>query len=179
MAHARVIGVFLTVVVALALSSCGASSPPRRASAPAEPKATGRPYDFRSEGRIPPASAAETKEEPDVEEIPVADESLEVSEAEAPVDTTRRADAPVDSLVDGFRVQVFASQDRDVAENARGAAAQRLGVDAYLELEGGVYKVRVGNYAARADADAALQTIRRHYPDAWLVRARVPAPRGR
>jgi len=94
------------------------------------------------------------------------------------VDTTRESVAAADSLVDGFRIQVFATADREIAESARVAAGERLGVPAYLDLEGGVYKVRVGDYAARADADRVLATVRAHYyPDAWVVVSRVKAAR--
>jgi cell division septation protein DedD len=174
----RVLRMALALVVSLGLCACGATSRPGRKAAPVEPKSSGQPYDFRSEGRIPPPSPAESREEPDVEEIPVADESLDVSEAEAPVDTTPPPVAPADSLADGFRIQVFATQDRDVAENARAAAAERLGLPAYLELEGGMYKIRVGDYAVRSEADGALASVRRqYYPDAWVVPARVKVPR--
>jgi hypothetical protein len=169
----------VAVLVACALlAGCGASAPPKRASAPVEPAATGQPYDFRGEGKIPPASGG-VKDEADVEELAVQDDDLAVSEAEAPPIAAPVAAAPADSLLDGFRVQVFASQDRDVAEGARAAATERLGMPAYLDLEGGVYKVRVGDYLARKDADAALGMVRKHdYPDAWVVPSKVRVPRG-
>ena len=168
----------LSATACLQLAACGASAPPKRASTAPEPRDTGKAYDFRSEGKVPPPGAADLEDEPDVEEIAVPDERLEVSEAEAPPDTTPPPAAPADSLIDGFRIQVFATQDREVAENARQVAAERLGVPAYLDLEGGVYKVRVGDYPGRADADAALATARGHYyPDAWVVPAKVKAPR--
>jgi hypothetical protein len=85
-----------------------------------------------------------------------------------------------DSTADGFRIQLFASADRDVAENARSAAASRLNMPAYLDLDGGVYKVRVGDYATRDTASAALPTVRgQYYPDAWVVPARIKVPRPR
>jgi len=169
----------VAVTTALVLGACGASAPPKRKPAAVEPAAGGA-YDFRSEGRIPPATAGEARVEPDVEEMAVSDSGLEVSEAEAPPDTAPRVAAPADSVADGFRIQVFASQDREVAETSRLAAADRLGVPAYMDLEGGMYKVRVGDYATRADADAALATLRKHYyPDAWVVAARIRVPRAR
>jgi hypothetical protein len=169
--------ILVIVLAGGVLAGCGASAPPKRASAPVEPAQTGKPYDFRTEGSVPPASGA-TKDEADVEEIAVSDSGLAVTEADAPVDSTP-AVTPADSLVDGFRIQVLATQDREVAEAARVSAAGRLGMPAYLELENGVYKVRVGDHRSRADADAALVSVRRQgYADAWVVASKVRAPRG-
>jgi hypothetical protein len=172
--------IVIASVAASACIGCGASAPPKQGTSRVEPASSKSPYDFRKEGVIPPASGGDARPEADVEEIAVSDSGLTVSDAEAPpVDTTRTA-VVADSLADGFRIQVFATADREIAENARAAAAERLGVPAYLDLEGGVYKVRVGDYVVRPDADRALSTVRGHYyPDAWVVASRVKVPRNR
>ena len=169
----------LVWVLAAAALIAGCASAPRHTTAAKPKRATeSKPYDFRGEGTVPPASGDNTPVEPDVEEIPLSDGSLDVTEAEAPPRDTLQAPAVVDSTTDGFRVQVFASADREVAENAARAAEQRLGVPAYTDLEDGMYKIRVGDYLARPDAEAALATMRSHYyPDAWIVPARVRVPR--
>lgn len=168
------------MVIAL-LAACGATAPPKQNASRVEPAQGG--YDFKSEGKIPPPAGGAARPEADVEEMPVSrDSSLDVSDADAPVDSTPVATPPAvaDSTANGFRIQVFVSADRDVAQGARTAAAQRLGLAAYLDLDGGVYKVRVGDYSSRAAADAALPSIRgQYYPDAWIVPARVNVPRGR
>ena len=163
------------------LAACGATAPPRQASSRAEP-AQKNGYDFKSEGKIPPPAGGSAKPEADVEEMAVSDTSLDVSEADAPRDTTPPAAATVasDSTADGFRIQIFASADRDVAESARSAAATRLNLPCYLDMDGGVYKVRVGDYATRDAASAALPTVRgQFYPDAWVVPAKIKVPRSR
>lgn len=160
------------------LFAAGCASAPRHtAKKPATGTETGT-YDFRTEGTIPPAGADEPAVAADVEEIPLTGDTLDVSEAEAPPPDTLQAPAPVDSTTDGFRIQVFATADRDVAQGAAGVASERLGLPAYTDLEGGVYKVRVGNYLERGVAEKALATVRSHYyPDAWIVPARVHVPR--
>lgn len=174
---------FLKITGALALiavvAACGATAPPRQNSSRVEPAKGG--YDFKSEGHIPAPAGGSAQPQADVEEIAVSDTSLDVSEANAPQDSTPPA-APVvaDSTADGFRIQVFASADRDVAQNARSVAAQRLGIPAYLDLDAGVYKVRVGDYLRRDDAAAALPSVRgQYYPDAWVVPAHINVPRSR
>jgi hypothetical protein len=136
----------------VALAGC-ASAPPAGSPAPT-PTSAGRgtakkPYDFRSEGTIPPLTPADAANEPDVEERGVADSTIDVTDAEAPPDTAREP-APVpaavatESLIDGFRVQMFATADREIAENASRSAQERVNLPAYVDLDGGMYKVRVG-----------------------------------
>src|SRR5262245_29108088 len=159
------------------LAACGATAPPKQNSSRVEPKGG---YDFKSEGKIPPPAGGSARPEADVEEIAVSDTSLDVSEADAPRDTTTPAPVVSDSTADGFRIQIFASADRDVAESARNVAAGRLHMPAYLDLDAGVYKVRIGDYMTRDQASAALPSVRgQFYPDAWVVPARVNVPKAR
>jgi len=126
------------------------------------------PYDFQKEGQVPPVEKAEVREEPDVEEMPLEEPTIEVREAEAKVDTTARPEPP--TTVDGFRVQLFASVSRDTAENARKAAEERLGMRAYVDLVEGMYKVRVGDCRTREQAETVLRRCQeRYYQDAWIV----------
>ncbi len=170
------IGLQLVIVAALL---CACASQPRHKSATPERATASKPYDFRTEGTVPPAGADAAPVEADVEEMPLSGDAIEVSEAEVPPPPdTLIAVAPADSTTDGFRIQVFASADREVAENAASVAEQRLGLSAYTDLEAGMYKVRVGDYQGRPAAEAALKTFRSHYyPDAWIVPARVRVPR--
>jgi cell division protein FtsN len=71
-----------------------------------------------------------------------------------------------------FFVQVFAGRDRNSAETlaagleGRGWPAQ---VIAETEGAGSLYKVRVGGYAARAEAEAAAERLKREgHPGAWV-----------
>jgi hypothetical protein len=165
----------LACAMLVVISGCGATAPPRQSTGRAEPASSGGGYDLRKEGRVPAPAGGAARPETDVEEIALSDSSsLAVSDAEAPPDTVPRVSATPAVVTDGFRIQVFASSDRDVAKNARDVAQERLGVPAYLDLEGGVYKVRVGDFIQRDDAATVLSTVRsRYYPDAWIVPARV------
>jgi hypothetical protein len=159
-------------------AACGATAPPKQNSSRVEPAKGG--YDFKSEGKIPPPAGGSARPEADVEEIAVSDTSLDVSEADAPPTPPPAQPVVSDSTADGFRIQIFASADRDVAENARNVAASRLNLPAYLDLDAGVYKVRIGDYVTRDQASAALPSVRgQFYPDAWVVPARVNVPKSR
>ena len=104
------------VVSCVALAGCAtAPSAPAAKSVPVERATDAKPYDFRSEGKIPPPT--DVPNEPDIEEIGVSESAIDVTDAEAPPDTARQA-APEDTLIDGFRAQVFATADREIAENS-------------------------------------------------------------
>ena len=82
--------------------------------------------------------------------------------------------------VDGYRIQVFTSESRDTAERIRGevtvwlernpgaAGSMRYGMPlvAYLQP---YYRVRLGAFQFENDARAALETVRRQYPEAFIV----------
>ncbi len=169
---------YVSISLLLVLAGCGASAPAKQTTGRVEPASSGQGYDFRKEGKIPSPAGGSAQPETDVEEMAIADSSLDVSEADAPPDTVI---APVPeaaaAVVDGFRIQLFATADRDVAQNARAVAAERLGIPVYLDLDGGVYKVRAGDFVRREDANAALPAVRgQFYPDAWVVPAKVNIP---
>lgn len=168
-------GVALAAAFALAGCASAPAGTPAKNAVPVERASDEKPYDFRSEGKIPPLTPADVPNEPDVEEIEVSETAIEVTDAQAPPDTVREA-APAATptvLIDGFRVQVFATADREIAENATRVATERLALPGYVELDRGVYKVRMGDFATRPQADQALAGIRRQYTDAWVVASKV------
>ena len=82
--------------------------------------------------------------------------------------------------VQGFRVQIYASDSAAGGEQARAdadawwsAEQRRSGfeapLDAYVVRLDGLYKVRMGAFTNRADAESALQLVRTRFPDAFLV----------
>lgn len=175
------VSVVAGVVAVAALAGCATT--PKSGGSAAKPESVERaseskPYDFRAEGTIPPRAPADAPNEPDVEERGVSETAIDVADAEAPPVTAPVA-APTtsDTLVDGFRVQVFATADREIADNAARTAGERLGMPAYVDLDGGVYKVRMGDFSARPEADQALAAVRRQYADAWIVPSKVRVPR--
>jgi len=131
------------------------------------------PYQFEQEGTIPPLVPGEVNKEPDIEEMQVAPDSLDVEALEIPVDTT--ASMPVSEptpmkAILGFRVQVFATNNEQSAHVERRRAADALNMTAYVEKVDGIYKVRVGDFLIREEAQAAMGRIKSSgYADAWVV----------
>ena len=80
-----------------------------------------------------------------------------------------------ETIVQGFRIQIFASAKIDEANLARQTAAEALSSDSlYVVYDPPVYKVRVGDYLSRFDANRALvAVIQRGYPDAWIVNDQI------
>jgi hypothetical protein len=89
----------------------------------------------------------------------------------------RGSSAPTSRVVDGFRIQVFTSEDRTSAERVRaeaeawsreqgGPSGRLRGEVAYLQP---YYRVRLGAFASRSEAEEALAGVRARYPEAFLV----------
>ena len=98
-------------------------------------------------------------------------------------DTGREeAVAETSELVQGFRVQIFSSQDIDEA-NTKLAEVQGLFPEEwfYLVYDAPSYKIRAGNFVIRFEAERfANRLSTRGYRDAWVVPEKVirnPPPR--
>ncbi|MBI2619735.1 MAG: SPOR domain-containing protein, partial [Ignavibacteriales bacterium] len=94
---------------------------------------------------------------------------------------TAPIEIPADSAVveevvaQGFRIQIFATSSIDEANSAKLTAEGRVGQDeVYVVYDPPVYKVRVGDYVERLEANQRLsKLINQGYPDAWVVADRV------
>ena len=175
----------LLLVTALAV----ACAPTAKKSAPVGRASNSDPYDFEKEGNIPPPEDIERVA--DVEESVVDVDDLGAEDLDAPPpppeDTTLITApggvAPKDPdqqpkgpppaeirMAEGFRVQVFASAQREAAQTARQEVMDALSVAAYVDLIDGLFKVRVGNCKTREEAVALRDRCRRAgYQDSWVV----------
>ncbi len=77
------------------------------------------------------------------------------------------------SGISGFRVQVFSDSGNRSRENARRAKARfRLNNDeipAYVVFDAPSYKVEVGDFITRLDAERLLRELKSQYPGAFVV----------
>jgi cell division protein FtsN len=89
--------------------------------------------------------------------------------------TVRRASPVADPSTAGYRVQVFAAQDRATAEAVAARLEGRLnGQPVYVERQDPWYKVRVGDFATREEADRLRKRlVEMGYPEAWTTRATI------
>jgi adenosylcobinamide amidohydrolase len=74
-------------------------------------------------------------------------------------------------LTQGFRIQIFATGSFDEANAMRQTAVQRLTEDSvYVVFDTPVYKVRVGDFRTRVEANQRLSVISAlGFADGWVV----------
>lgn len=82
------------------------------------------------------------------------------------------------TMIPGFRVQVCASRTEATARNlfsrAQNLFAKYEFFKVYLEYDSPYYKVRIGDFKTRYDADRLLRfAIANNFHDAWIVKTNV------
>jgi len=79
-----------------------------------------------------------------------------------------------DTVVDGFRVQVLSTQDLNEANHLMIELSSLFGNEVYIVFNSPNYKVRVGNFRFRGNAEKARQRIvDLGHRAAWIIRTRV------
>jgi len=82
----------------------------------------------------------------------------------------------VDSTEEGYRVQVISTQDFEVANSLKGEMVPLFKGEVYVTFDPPNYKVRVGNFLFRAEAEKAQLKLRRlGYRTAWIIRTQIKA----
>ena len=67
------------------------------------------------------------------------------------------------TVVVGFRAQIYSASSRDAAEEAQAKARELLGrKDVYVEFEPPFFKVRIGDFRARDEAERLIVDLKRH-----------------
>lgn len=81
---------------------------------------------------------------------------------------------PESDVTSDFRVQIFSSSTRGSAENAQMQARVQLARDdVSIDFESPYFKVRVGNFLMRDDAEILLEEVRKKgYETAFIVQAK-------
>jgi hypothetical protein len=165
--------------LAFALSACSATGPSAPGgSGPAGPEAPTHPaYEtFDPAGYdAQPAARAEV-----VHDVPAR---LMLGRVDVPGGQTAPpppANEPQARQVEGYRIQIFTSASRDAAEtmrenaevwwgNARRAASAPREMEMMVAYLQPYYRVRIGAFESREEADEVLDFVRRQYPEAFVV----------
>lgn len=97
-----------------------------------------------------------------------------------------RADQGMKQTLEGFRVQVFSAQDQEAAQNFRERVRQwweqaksgapsvfRSSPPIVVEYSQPYYRVRIGAFADRDDAEDALAFVQDEYSGAFVARSTV------
>ncbi|MFQ5639245.1 MAG: SPOR domain-containing protein [bacterium] len=89
-------------------------------------------------------------------------------------ETVLNSQAITDSVVTGYRVQIFQTTEREEARDVQKDAVLRFDEDVYWVFDPPFYKVRVGDFISWFDAEKLQQlAIKKNYRDAWVVRTKV------
>jgi hypothetical protein len=93
-------------------------------------------------------------------------ELLNRIKSKAAVDSTR--------MVEGYRIQLLATQDEDEARRARTDARSYFPENSYLLFDDPYYKLRLGDCLTRNSADSLQQrAMGKGFSGAWIVRCLV------
>jgi len=129
-----------------------------------EKPAADEPYDLESE----------MPEDDSVGESDAAEESIEPVKVDTfSVEETVEPPVPAAGYDLGYRVQLAAFAESAGARDLKKKVMAAAGIAVYIDYEDGLYKVRAGDFATRAEASEARTKLAVDYPDCWIVRTTV------
>ena len=80
----------------------------------------------------------------------------------------------IQTITEGFRIQLLATKDRMNAEKLLNELSVLYEEEIYIIFEAPNYKVRIGNYIDRKDAEKVRNFLtNRGFPSAWIVRTKI------
>ena len=83
--------------------------------------------------------------------------------------------------IDGYRIQIFFDSGNNSKTKAQsiydGFKAKYPDVGAYLSFKSPNYKVRIGDFRTRLDAQRFLNNIIDEYPNAWIIADMINLPK--
>jgi len=80
--------------------------------------------------------------------------------------------------IDGYRVQIFTASRRYLAQQQRAKfEAMYPEIQSYLSYEDPYYKIRVGDFLKKREADLFNNQIREEFPDSFVLSSKVLPPR--
>lgn len=82
--------------------------------------------------------------------------------------------------ISGYRIQIFMGSGNDALSNAefvkKDFELNFQGNFAYITFREPYYRVRVGDYRTRLEANQLLKAIRKSYQDAWIIQDKISLP---
>jgi hypothetical protein len=99
------------------------------------------------------------------------------------IDTSQKPTEKEDKLIDGFRIQLFATKDIESATVAKKEAQFVFigdSLNVYVEFDSPYYKLRIGDFQDRDKAEQFREIAReKGYASSWIVKTKVwsnPSP---
>lgn len=107
---------------------------------------------------------------------------------DAPMHVNKRLDAILDTIAmhnksikftNGFRIQIYVGNDRKAADDAKIFTYQKYPeIYPYLSFQLPIYKVKIGDFLNRMDAERYYSDIKDLYPSAMILPDRVEIKKG-
>ena len=115
-------------------------------------------------------------------------QSSKVAFSDAPLHVNKKLDAILDTIAmrnksvkftNGFRIQIYVGNDRKSADDAKIYTYQRYPeIFPYLSYQQPIYKVKIGDFLNRMDAERYYSDIKDLYPSAMILPDRVEIKKG-
>jgi hypothetical protein len=87
---------------------------------------------------------------------------------------------PDNKAIPGYRIQIFFDSGINSSDRAKQARDEFLlrfpDTQAYVSWKAPNYRVRVGDFRTRLEAEKVLQTIINDYPNAWVIKDEINFP---
>ena len=107
---------------------------------------------------------------------------------DGPLHVNKRLDALLDTIAmhnksikftNGFRIQIYVGNDRKAADDAKIFTYQTYPeIFPYLSFQQPIYKVKIGDFLNRMDAEKYFSDIKDLYPSAMILPDRVEIKKG-
>ncbi len=82
--------------------------------------------------------------------------------------------------IDGYRIQIFEESGNKSSTRAREVmsefSSKYTDMPIYLTWQAPNFKVRVGDFRTRMEAEGFLRKIKRDYPIAWVIKDKIKFP---
>ena len=76
-------------------------------------------------------------------------------------------------FIDGYTIQIYSGQNKEEAMNTRKKMMEETGLNAILEYNQPKFRVRIGNYYSRLEAQKDLTRLRRLFSNTILVPEKI------
>ena len=108
--------------------------------------------------------------------------------SDSPLHVNKKLDAILDTIAmrnksvkftNGFRIQIYVGNDRKLADDAKIYTYQKYPeIFPYLSYQQPIYKVKIGDFLNRMDAERYYSDIKDLYPSAMILPDRVEIKKG-
>ena len=87
---------------------------------------------------------------------------------------------PDNKAIPGYRIQIFFDSGLNSSDRAKQARDEFLfrfpEIQAYVSWKAPNYRVRIGDFKTRLEAEKTLQLIMTDYPNAWVIKDEINFP---